>query len=197
MAEEVRHNRVEGALGRHRWGADSVSGVWRIAGLGATRDLHHGLQGVRRYRVTIDGRIYDVEIDDPNARPVTARLSGVAYSVDVDPERLGDISPQQEARDDRPASGAVPAPPTAPTEPTADPRGAGPRAITAPIPGVVASVAARAGETIERGDELLTLDAMKMLNVIRSPWAGTIATVHVEKGDRVVHGEPLVTFVPS
>ena len=74
---------------------------------------------------------------------------------------------------------------------------AGPRAMTAPIPGVVASVAAEAGQTIERGDELLTLDAMKMLNVIRSPWAGTIATVHVEKGDRVVQGEPLVTFVPT
>ena len=69
--------------------------------------------------------------------------------------------------------------------------------MTAPIPGVVASVAVSAEQLIERGDELLTLDAMKMLNVIRSPWQGTIATVHVEKGDRVVQGEPLVTFVPT
>ena len=73
----------------------------------------------------------------------------------------------------------------------------GPRAMTAPIPGVVAAVMASAGQTIERGDDLLTLDAMKMLNVIRSPWDGTIATVHVEPGDRVVQGEPLVTFVPT
>ena len=38
-----------------------------------------GSQAVKRYRVTIDGRIYDVEIDDPRARPMTARLSGTAY----------------------------------------------------------------------------------------------------------------------
>ena len=158
---------------------------------------------MKRYRVTIDGRIYDVEIDDPNARPVTARLSGVAYSVDVEPGRVNDAGPQQEARAE-PAPGdvlepptALAEPPTALAEPTGGPIGAGPRAMTAPIPGVVASVAAEAGQTIERGDELLTLDAMKMLNVIRSPWAGTIATMHVEKGDRVVQGEPLVTFVPT
>ena len=69
--------------------------------------------------------------------------------------------------------------------------------MTAPIPGVIASVAVSAEQTVERGDELLTLEAMKMLNVIRSPWAGTIATVHVVEGARVVQGEPLVTFVPT
>ena len=152
---------------------------------------------MKRYRVTIDGRIYDVEIDDPNARPVTARLSGVAFSVDVEPARVGDTSAQQEARTEGPAAGDVLEPSAASTEPAVDPLGAGPRAVTAPIPGVVASVEASAGQAIQRGDELLTIDAMKMLNVIRSPWAGTIATVHVDKGDRVVHGEPLVTFVPT
>jgi biotin carboxyl carrier protein len=153
---------------------------------------------VKRYRVTIDGRIYDVEIDDPNARPVTARLSGVAYSVDVEPDRVvDDTSPRREPGADGPEWGVELAPPTASTAPAGDPLKAGPRAMTAPIPGVVAAVMVEAGDTIERGDELLTLDAMKMMNVIRSPWEGTVATIHVEKGDRVVQGEPLVTFVPT
>ena len=39
---------------------------------------------MKNYRVTIDGRVYDVEIDDPQARPVTARLSGTAYSVEIE-----------------------------------------------------------------------------------------------------------------
>ena len=69
--------------------------------------------------------------------------------------------------------------------------------MTAPIPGVVASVSVKAGQTVARGDELVTLDAMKMLNVIRSPWDGTVATVHVATGAKVVQGEPLVTFVPT
>jgi hypothetical protein len=38
---------------------------------------------VKRYRVTVDGRTYEVEIDDPRARPVTARVLGEVFRVDV------------------------------------------------------------------------------------------------------------------
>jgi biotin carboxyl carrier protein len=143
---------------------------------------------VNRYRVTVDGRIYDVEIDDPHARPVTARLAGFAFSVDVEParEKDGDTAP------------ALPEPSGPATPPAVAGTGVGgPQAMTAPIPGVVASVSVKAGQTVTRGDELVTLDAMKMLNVIRSPWDGTVATVHVATGAKVVQGEPLVTFVPT
>ena len=149
---------------------------------------------MKRYRVTVDGRIYDVEIDDPEARPVTARLSGVAYSVDVAPAR--------EAAPEEPEEPTAPTPPADPladaSDATADQGAvAGPKAMTAPIPGVVTTVSVTAGQQVARGDELVTLDAMKMLNVIRSPWDGTVATVHVAQGSQVVQGEPLVTFVPT
>jgi biotin carboxyl carrier protein len=71
------------------------------------------------------------------------------------------------------------------------------QSLPAPIPGVVSSVAVTTGQAVERGDELLTIEAMKMFNVIRSPWAGTVATVHVTEGKRVSQGEPLVTFRPT
>ena len=63
------------------------------------------------------------------------------------------------------------------------------------MPGTVVSVVARVGQVVQRGDELLTLEAMKMFNVIRSPWAGTIAEVHAIEGKRVTHDEVLVTFL--
>ena len=62
------------------------------------------------------------------------------------------------------------------------------------MPGTVVSVVARVGQVVQRGDELLTLEAMKMFNVIRSPWAGTIAEVYAIEGKRVTHDEVLVTF---
>ena len=145
---------------------------------------------MNRYRVTVDGRIYDVEIDDPHARPVTARLAGFAFSVDVEPAREED----DETDGTQPVlpgvSGGAPAR-------AASAGVTGPKAMTAPIPGVVATVSVKVGQTGTRGDELVTLDAMKMLNVIRSPWDGTVATVHVAAGSKVVQGEPLVTFVPT
>ena len=144
---------------------------------------------MKRYRVTIDGRIYDVEIDDPRARPVTARLSGAAYSVDVEPARAGETGASLPASPGVPISDDAPdAPPTTVGEA---------QALTAPMPGVVAAVVTTVGQAVHRGDELLTIEAMKMLNVMRSPWEGTIATIHVAEGERVVQGQPLVTFAPT
>ena len=71
----------------------------------------------------------------------------------------------------------------------------GQHALIAPIPGVIATLVATVGQVVQRGDELLTIEAMKMFNVIRSPWAGTVAAVHVTEGKQVAQGEPLVTFV--
>jgi pyruvate carboxylase len=59
----------------------------------------------------------------------------------------------------------------------------------------VVKVAAMVGKVVERGDELLTIEAMKMFNLIRSPRAGTIAAVHVTERSRVSQGDLLVTFV--
>ncbi|MCY3845070.1 MAG: acetyl-CoA carboxylase biotin carboxyl carrier protein subunit [Acidobacteria bacterium] len=172
---------------------------------------------MKRYRVTVDGRDYDVEVDDPRAHPVTARLDGVVYSVDVHlprPAAEQDRSSAEEAMpptvrtsESAAAEGAV-APAAAASEPegvAAEPGAApaaaaaeasevAPQTMTAPIPGVVASVVANVGQVVKRGDELLTLEAMKMFNVLRSPWAGTVTTLHVSKGEHVNQGQPLVTF---
>lgn len=151
-----------------------------------------------RYRVTIDGRVYDVDIDDPRARPVTARLSGTAYSVDVEPARSGGGAEPAPTAEAEPAT-AEAEPATAPLFPAgaaAEEAGGGPRTMTAPIPGSVSKVAASVGLPVERGGELLTIEAMKMFNVIRSPWRGAVTTVHVKEGDRVVQGQPLVTLTP-
>ena len=133
-----------------------------------------------RYRVTVDGRVYDVEVDDPRADPVTARVAGAAYAVNVEPAR--------DTPADTPAAAPSEPPPAAPDAP--------PRTLSAPMPGVVAKVTASAGRAVARGDGLLTIEAMKMLNVIRSPWVGEVQETHVREGDHVVQGQPLVTLTP-
>lgn len=152
-----------------------------------------------RYRVTIDGRIYDVDIDDPRARPVTARVSGVAYSVDIEPSQAHSnqpstnrgISELSSGSSQQEHSGAIPLDTSQPITENS------PQTMTAPIPGVVASIVANAGQIVERGDELLTLEAMKMFNIMRSPLSGKVATLHVSEGEQVIQGQPLVTFGPA
>ena len=147
---------------------------------------------MKQYRITLDGRVYEVQIDDPLARPVTARLSGVAFSVDVETMR----PTRDEEKDDQAAVDASPSGDSV-SEPGAEGTVTGQQSLPAPIPGVVSAVAVRPGQSVEHGDELLTIEAMKMFNVIRSPWSGTVATVHVSEGKRVSQGEPLVTFRPT
>jgi glutaconyl-CoA/methylmalonyl-CoA decarboxylase subunit gamma len=142
---------------------------------------------VRRYRITIDGLTYEVEIDDPHARPVTARVSGETFVVEVDSA----VDSHQATAGDRPSSGDS----TTGSRRSATSSAGGQRALTAPIPGTIVAVVATVGQIVKRGDELLTIEAMKMFNVIRSPWAGTIAAVHVAEGRRVLHGDLLVTVV--
>ena len=50
------------------------------------------------------------------------------------------------------------------------------------------------GDTVETGQVLCTLEAMKMNNAIRASRDGTIARIHVAPGDHVKHGQPLMEF---
>jgi biotin carboxyl carrier protein len=62
------------------------------------------------------------------------------------------------------------------------------------MPGVILEVNVAPGDTIERGQPVAVLEAMKMKNIIRSPRAGTIAEVCVTVGQAVGHGDTVVRF---
>jgi biotin carboxyl carrier protein len=68
----------------------------------------------------------------------------------------------------------------------------GPFTVRAPIPGRIGAVRVTDGQSVEEGAGLLTLEAMKMENVVRAPRAGTIARVAVAAGQTVELGDALV-----
>jgi biotin carboxyl carrier protein len=72
--------------------------------------------------------------------------------------------------------------------------GPGQQHLTAPIPGTISKVSVTPGQTVQRGDPLLTIEAMKMFNVIRSPWVGTVNAVHVKEGQLVAQGAPMLSM---
>jgi biotin carboxyl carrier protein len=146
---------------------------------------------MKRYRVTVDGHTYDVEVEDPRARPVVARIEGDTFLVEVESGAVRDAPASNGLATAAPA--VVPAPIL--TGPPPPGRAAGDHLLTAPIPGTVVKITAIVGKAVQRGDELLTIEAMKMFNLIRSPRAGTIAAIHVRERARVSQGDLLVTFV--
>ena len=66
--------------------------------------------------------------------------------------------------------------------------------VNAPMPGLIHSVKVAVGDTVEKGDALLILEAMKMENVIKAPAAGTVAKVSAIQGDSVEKGALLIAF---
>ena len=66
--------------------------------------------------------------------------------------------------------------------------------IKAPMPGLIIDLKIKAGDTVNAGDALLILEAMKMENVIKAPAPATVKSVKVKKGDSVEKGQILIEF---
>ena len=70
-------------------------------------------------------------------------------------------------------------------EAPAAPKAAVGNKIVAPLPGRVISVKVKVGDTVNAGDEVVVLEAMKMENSITSDYSGTVQQIAVAEGDNV------------
>ena len=66
--------------------------------------------------------------------------------------------------------------------------------VKAALPGNVLKTCVEVGDTVEEGDVLLVLEAMKMETEVKAPSAGTVQSVEVAQGDKVITGQVLVTL---
>ncbi len=64
--------------------------------------------------------------------------------------------------------------------------------LKAPMPGLVASILVAPGDTVERGQRVAILEAMKMQNDLLAPRAGVIRAVKTAAGQAVNQGQPLL-----
>lgn len=66
--------------------------------------------------------------------------------------------------------------------------------LKSPMPGRVIAIAVNIGDEIHVGDELLTLEAMKMENVLKSDGTGVVKSIDIQLQDVVDKGKVLITF---
>lgn len=69
--------------------------------------------------------------------------------------------------------------------------------IKALMPGKVIKLFVQPGESVEEGQPLLILEAMKMQNEYTAPCAGTIGAIHVTEGSSLEIHAPMLTLEPS
>ena len=71
------------------------------------------------------------------------------------------------------------------------------REVGSPMPGLIVTVAVRAGDTISRGQKLLSLEAMKMETTVYAERDGKIAEVLVSPGTPVEAGELVARYADA
>jgi biotin carboxyl carrier protein len=72
--------------------------------------------------------------------------------------------------------------------------GSGRKKISAAMPGKVVRLLVEEGDTVDSGQGLIVVEAMKMQNEMKSPRAGRVTEVLVHDGDTVSAGDTLVVL---
>lgn len=138
---------------------------------------------MKTFKYTIDGKEYNVEINEVNeeTRIASVTVNGEAYAVQMEAEPevekakpvLG--KPVAEEKDDAAASSNVN---------TAN-------AVKAPLPGTITAINLSVGDEVKAGDTVLVLEAMKMANNIEAEKDGKITAICVKVGQSVLEDDAL------
>ncbi len=126
-----------------------------------------------KLNITIDEKTYEVEVEaaepeSPAAAPLNlsgAIIGSAPLGVPAGPAPPADAKPVNEEK-----------------------------VCRSPISGIVVKVTAQVGQSLQPGDILLVLEAMKMETNITAPSAGKIAALPVHQGDSVQAGQVVVEF---
>ena len=142
-----------------------------------------------RYRITVDGVTYDVEVGDVSASPVAVIVDGVSFEVDL---LDGPQSQPTVQRPQRLATRSTPRRPATRARPSAAAAADSQDVVRAPMPGRIIRVNVSVGDSVQRGQSIVVLESMKMENTIAAPRDGVISQVHVSADESVQHGQSLV-----
>jgi oxaloacetate decarboxylase alpha subunit/pyruvate carboxylase subunit B len=141
-------------------------------------------ENLQKFNVLVDGEYFEVQVEDTGGSPGMRSVRQVApRPVPV------------------PASATTPAP-AATVKPTAaqpapvavDDSGGTP--MVAPMPGMIVGIDKKEGETVNEGESVLTLEAMKMENALPAPISGTITKINLGVGDHVAKNDILCIITP-
>jgi biotin carboxyl carrier protein len=144
-----------------------------------------------KYKFRINNKSYEVDLLDIHSQPITAIVNGEIIDVWLEeestdskiiatqsaPEKLPDLAFPKNAIPTQTQNGIAPK-----------------KTVQSPIPGVIISIKARAGDQVHHGQELCVIEAMKMKNTIRSPRDGAIKLVNIRIGQAVQYHDILFEY---
>ncbi|MFC2084856.1 acetyl-CoA carboxylase biotin carboxyl carrier protein [Bacteroidota bacterium] len=141
---------------------------------------------MKKFKFTIRGNIYDVDILNIEDNVADIEVNGTTYQVEIHKEVKTPKTPKLVRPHIIPSSESDKVKTHKPTEK----KGSG--IIKAPLPGTVLQLKVERGQKVKEGDTILIMEAMKMENNIRTDKEGIISSIRVKEGDSVLEGDVLI-----
>ncbi len=127
------------------------------------------------YSISVQGKNYLVALRSRHGSTLSFAVDDVEYSVSVAPLLKSPRATSTDVNTAQSASSTI-------------------KELRTPLPGIVSEIKVKEGQTVQKGDTLLVIEAMKMENPIRSPRSGIVSKIHVSKDQEVPSGAVLVSF---
>ena len=133
------------------------------------------------FNFTIGGQKYETTVKEIEPNVAEVVVNGTSFIVEF-----------QKNESKKVKAARVAAPTAAPTAASVAAKPAGAAVVKSPLPGSIVKVMVKPGDSIKKGDTLLTMESMKMENVVASEYTGTVKNVLVQAGQNVMQDDKLV-----
>ena len=127
---------------------------------------------IRRFKVKVGGKVYDVEVEElkeeatQKTEPHPTEKQGVFYKTEEpQPAKQPTNKGEEDVKGDE---------------------------VVSPMPAKVISIKCKKGERVKSGTVLLVIEAMKMEHNIFSPRDGVVLDIRTSEGSSVAYNQPLV-----
>ena len=133
------------------------------------------------FNFTIGGQKYETTVKEIEPNVAEVVVNGTSFIVEF-----------QKNESKKVKAARVAAPTAAPSAAPVAAKPAGAATVKSPLPGSIVKVMVKPGDTVTKGQTLLTMESMKMENIVASEYTGTVKNVLVQAGQNVMQDDKLV-----
>ena len=152
----------------------------------------------RTFNVYVDDQYYEVVVDEPGGPPMVVRQAPAAAQQQAQPAPQSAAQPEPKPAAQQESRAAAPeappkkeAPQAAPAQKPSTAAPAEGTPVKAPMPGMIINYEKQVGDTVEEGETVVILEAMKMENSLPAPVGGTVKSINFNVGDSVAKNDVL------
>lgn len=136
---------------------------------------------MKKFKFVIDGHKYEVSVNEIENNVAELEVNGTPFTVEIEKEEKVTTRP-------------VAKPAATTSAPAAAPATGSVKFIASPLPGSIVRVLVAAGQSVKKGDVLLTMESMKMENNISAEADGVVKSILVTPGQNVMQDDKLIEF---